>query len=311
MEKSIQKVLDTFFEQFSPTIELVNQLIGSKTHPQEIVLLLCGRLDALASSSVREEDSAAKSFTRFVSTYGQRRKLFESVSVGDLYYEVAYHRWVLPGTLVKPGRLRRFSPVDDGILHLFTESDIPLTHAAADQLLARTLAVLRKHFHATPGKSARKRTLATEREITQILMQGLKTALSQDSLTLLPKALKPLLSSKTIARILYEKFRCGIIHGGRVLIDGERFFSETEPYWTPLFSEFYGAFLHVEFPAKFLASLLRNCIKGYRHHLTAKGKVPPDILFQVFETDMMTYAQLVDSDLLPGGGPVKFALPRR
>ena len=92
---------------------------------------------------------------------------------------------------------------------------------------------------------------------------------------------------------------------------GKQFFGETEPYWTPLFSEHYGSFLLVEFPARFLASLLHNCIEGYRFHLIAKGKVPADILFQVFEGEVLKYARLMDSDLLPEGGPVKFAIPHR
>ena len=63
-----------------------------------------------------------------------------------------------------------------------------------------------------------------------------------------------------------------VIHGGHVLIDQEKFFGETEPYWTPLFSEHYGSFLLVEFPARFLASLLHNCIEGYRFILSQRAK---------------------------------------
>jgi hypothetical protein len=310
-QKTLKKVLDRFAKQFLPTIELVDHLIRSRTHAQEILLLLCSRLDALASSSVREDESGAKAFAHFITAYGRRRQLFDSVSVGDLYYEVAFHRWLLPGTLVKAGRLHRFSQVDDGILFLLTESDLPLTQVAAKHLLTRILAALRKNFRTTPTQSKRTSTVATEAEVTEVIIRGLKGELGKDSLTLLRKALKPLLNSKTISRILYEKFRCGVIHGGHVLIDQGKFFSEAEPYWAPLFSEYYGDFLHVEFPAKFLASLLQNCIDGYRHHLIARGKLPPDILFQVFEADAVTCARLVDSDLLPGGGPVRFAVPRR
>jgi len=311
MKKALQKVLDTFFRQFSSTAELVDRLIDSREHPQEILLLLCGRLDALASGSVREGEPGAKSFSHFITAHGRRRQLFESISIGDLYYEVNYHRWLLPGTLAKAGRLHRFSHIDDGILHLLTESDIPLTRQAATLLLTGILEALRRHFRVTPSQPTRKLATAARSEVTRIILQGLETVLSRECLTRLPNALKPLLGSRTVSRILYEKFRCGVIHGGHVLIDQEKFFGETEPYWTPLFSEHYGSFLLVEFPARFLASLLHNCIEGYRFHLIAKGKVPPDILFQVFEGEVLKYARLMDSDLLPEGGPVKFAIPHR
>ncbi len=311
MRKTHQKVLDTFFRQFSSTTELVDRLIDARTHPQEILLLLCGRLDALASGRVREGEPRAKSFTRFVTAHGRRRQLFESISVGDLYYEVNYHRWLLPGTIAKAGRLHRFSHVDDDLLYLLEESDIPLTRQAAARLLTGMLRALRENFRVTPSQSISKRATAAGSEVAQVILRGLEKVVSKECLAKLPNALKPLLGSKTISRILYEKFRCGVIHGGRVLLDQRRFFSETEPYWTPLFSEYYGSFLLVEFPARFLASLLRNCIQGYRLYLAAKGKVPPDILFQAFEGEVLRYAKLVDSDLLPEGGPVKFLVPHR
>ena len=143
MKKALQKVLDTFFRQFSSTAELVDRLIDSREHPQEILLLLCGRLDALASGSVREGEPGAKSFSHFITAHGRRRQLFESISIGDLYYEVNYHRWLLPGALAKAGRLHRFSHIDDGILHLLTESDIPLTRQA---VLRRNRALLDPAF---------------------------------------------------------------------------------------------------------------------------------------------------------------------
>ena len=307
MKKTLQKVLDSFFQQFSSTADLVDGLIDSRKHPQEILLLLCSRLDALASGSVREGEPRAKSFSHFITAHGRRRQLFESISVGDLYYEVNYHRWLLPGMIAKAGRLHRFSRVDDGILHLLTESDIPITLQAATRLLTGILKALRRHFRVTPSQPTRKRTTATRSEVTQVISQGLETVLSRECLAKLPHALKPLLDSTTVSRILYEKFRCGVVHGGRVLIDQKKFFSETEPYWSPLLSEYYGSFVLVEFPARFLASLMHDCIEGYRFHLIAKGKVPPDILFQVCEGEVLKYARLVDSDLLPEGGPVKFA----
>jgi hypothetical protein len=109
---------------------------------------------------------------------------------------------------------------------------------------------------------------------------------------------------KTVGNILYEKYRCGVIHGGRVaIIDGDRFFRERNPYWVQLVSDYYGKFAFIEFPALFLHGLLDNCIQGYRRHLLAKGKIPADILWEATgpTDDVMRYLDLLDSDTLPEG----------
>lgn len=311
MRKIFQKVLDTFFGQFSSTIELAEELIAERKHPQEILLLLCGRLDALASSSAREGEPSGKSFARFVTDYGQRRRLFESVSMGDLYYEVAFHQWLLPGTIEKPGRLYRFSEVHDGILSLLTESDIPLTQQEADRMLAKILKTLRHHFRVAPRQSRKKQTAGTMPHVIETIVNGLKKKKeSAESIATLRRALRPLLDSKVIARILYERFRCEVIHGGSVSINEGRFFDETEPYWNPWYSGYYGSFMHIEFPARWLVALMRDCIQGFRRHLTARGKLPLGIVFDGLEGDLMEHAELVDEDFVGNGGPVKFNLPR-
>jgi hypothetical protein len=66
MKRDLTAKLNSFFEQFSSTRELVDELIRSKSHPQEILILLCSRIDALASHAVREDELRQKEFTRFV-----------------------------------------------------------------------------------------------------------------------------------------------------------------------------------------------------------------------------------------------------
>ena len=88
MDNELNQSLETYFSQFSSTRELVDSLIQSKSHPQEILILLCARIDALASAAAFEEDAKANAFAHFISTYSGERGLFESVSAGDLFYEL-------------------------------------------------------------------------------------------------------------------------------------------------------------------------------------------------------------------------------
>jgi hypothetical protein len=229
----LKSKLDNFFEQFVSTRELVDDLIRSKSRPQEILILLCSRIDALASNSAREDEPRQKAFTRFVTIYSGKSKTFESVSIGDLYYELDYHLWLLPGMLEKAGRIQTFSRLNEPIVKLLVDSEIALTQEEARHLLERVCRALCKHFRAATGQPLKKKPLASAREITGAVLDEFRRAHTGASKSALPKALDPLIGSKTLARILYERFRCEVIHGGRVLIDEQRFFVETEPYWRP------------------------------------------------------------------------------
>ncbi len=297
--------LDDFFELFSPTLDLVERLIASQSNPQEIMVLLCARLDGLASSSVSEDTPNKQAFTHFLNSYGGRSDLFESVSVGDLYYELAYHRWMLDGTIPKPGRIHRYSRVDDPIIRLLEDSSIPLTVSDADALLGRILPSLRKHFRVMPGQALAKPELAKARGVEEAITGAFRTPRKAGIAQALPKALQPLLDAKTMGTILYEKFRSQAIHGAQVLFNEARFFSDREPYWEPESTPYFGSYLLVEFPAKFLVGVLRNCMKTYRAHLLAKGKFPPDVHFHVFGEESFRYIEFLDERALPRSGELK------
>lgn len=248
---------------------------------------------------MREEESRQKAFTRFVTIYSGKSKLFESVSVGDLYYELDYHLWLLPGILEKARCIHTFSRLNDPILKLLVDSEIPLTLEEAEHLLERIRRALCKTFRAVPGQPLRKRPLASAREITRAILNEFRGARTSASKQALPRALEPLISSKTLARILYERFRCEVIHGGRVIIDEQRFFAEREPYWNPLYSEYYGPFQLIEFPARFLALLFTDCLQHYEKRLESTRKLPPGIHFQIFADDTFSHLNLLDENLLP------------
>jgi hypothetical protein len=301
MNQLFRSGLDRYFAAFSSTRELVKSLIEQEVHPQEILIMLCSRIDALSCAATAEEVAKGDAFVRFISTYGGDRKLFESVSAGDLYYELDYHLWLLPGILEKAGRLRLYSRLSDPILKLLVESEIPLTLPDAQRLVERLQRGLRRRFRVAPNQRRKKHAIGSADAITNALLDDFPPRRSTTNIEAVRKALNPLICSKTLARIIYEKYRCGVIHGGRVRIDDERFFTDKRPYWTPMYSEFYGPFELIHFPAQFLASLLSECLKNYRKRLEATGKVPPDIHFEMFIEDPFAHLDLLDETLLPRG----------
>ena len=74
-----------------------------------------------------------------------------------------------------------------------------------------------------------------------------------------------------------------------------------------MYSEFYGPFQLIEFPAQFLALLLADCIRNYRKGLEAKGKVPPNVHFEMFPDDPLGHSDLLDETFLPSG---RVAVPK-
>jgi hypothetical protein len=310
MEDELTSRIRDHFAQYASTLSLVDSLIEAKTHAQEVLILVCARLDALANSAGTEDEPQYKKFARFVTNYGGRADFFRSVSLGDLFYEIGYHRWLAPGLLPVPGRLHMFSDLNREVAMLLDDSGIELTESGADRLLSNIQSCLARHFRVRAKQRHKKQLRASTSTIVSTLVKNMRKT-PRSILQNIPSAIKPLLLSKTGAAILYRRFRSEAIHGGKVMLDERRFFTEREPYWKPLYSEFYGSFLFLEFPARFLRVLLENCIQTYEKHILTKRAIPPDIHFDLFPDDILTHLDWLDHDLLPIGSDIHLNIPRR
>lgn len=210
--------------------------------------------------------------------------------------------------LEKAGRIHTFSArVSDPVVKLLVGSEVPLILQECRTFLKRIQRALRRNFRVAPGQPHAKRCLAPAREVRNAVINEFSRYRDPATRAGLPGALNPLLESKSAARILYERFRCEAIHGGHVRLDEQKFFTERQPYWKPLWSRFYGPFQLMEFPAQFLHSLLSQCIRNYRRRLEVLGKVPPDVHFSMFPNDAFERLDLLDETLLPRG---RTAVPR-
>jgi hypothetical protein len=286
-----------FFDLFDPTIALVERLIAAEENAQEVLLLLSARLDALASSISSEDKSSRDSFTRLIIAYGGERQLMESVSAGDLYYEIGFHRWLMEGMLPKPGRIVRFSRIDDPMIELLELSDIPLSVDAARALLTRLMKSVGNCCRCRPRQPLNKPSTLSSQVLTEAVEREFKHSRTVE-VDKLSKAIQPLLRSKAVAGLLYENFRNAAVHGIKVELDESRFFAEPRPFWQPLYSEYYPPFMTLKFSGPFLLKLLRNCLRTLREAWLAKGKVPPDVHWHLFGYGL-DKLHLLDADLLP------------
>jgi len=293
------------------TKTLASELIRSRRHPLEVLIILCARLDALASDAVSEGTPNKTAFTQFLRAYSGNNELFESVSVGELYYELRYHRWLLEGMIPQAGRLRRFSGINDCVIQFLEEAGLPLTLTDSARLLDCLSQILQHEFRVKPGQPLSKRRLVQESELVQRIVRATQKTRLRAHAANLPRALKSLVESKKVCTILYDRFRCEAIHGAAIILNAERFFHERQLYWEPRYSEYHGAYEFLEFPAQFLLGCVETCVNTYRHHLKAKGTVPPDVFFHVFGDDMMSNLKLLDYELLPEESPVRLNIKQK
>src|SRR5262249_52752688 len=150
------------------------------------------------------------------------------------------------------------------------------------KLLTRTMRVVERNFRCRPGQPLKKPMTGKLREIFTALKNEFRHAKDKDLNQNVHVAFRPLLESKTVASLLYTKFRNSAIHGGNVEVDENKFFRLTTPYWEPLYSEYYPPFFFVKFPALFLIRVLENCLRTARSKILATGKLPPDVHYHVF-----------------------------
>ena len=301
---SLPDEISRYFSLYGPTITLAQRLIDARENAQDVLLLLCARLDALASTISNENQSNRDAFMRLAVDYGGERRLMESVSAGDLFYELGYHRWLIEGLIPKPGRIERFSRIDDPVIALLEESGIPLTVDAGGSLLTRIMNVVQRLGRCRAGQPRKKPNTLRATELSNAIKNEFQGSRVVDS-TLMTKAVQPLLSSKMVGGLLYENFRNQSIHGITVQLDEARFFREPRPFWQPLYSERYPPFLMLKFPAPFLLTLLQNSINTLKGAWCSRGKVPPEVHWHLFGygLDRLEY---LDSSLLPEVRSLRF-----
>ena len=159
---------------------------------------------------------------------------------------------------------------------------------------------LASNFRCTPRQSRVRASAVKPGAVIAALQAAFRRPADAELRDNLKNAFQSLLDKKTVAGILYERFRNSAVHGLKVDVDEPTFFAAQEPHWRPLYSEHYPPFLLLTFPAAFLVKLLRTCLGQARRHLATAQKLPPDVHFQVFGAGMDSL-EFLDERLVPKG----------
>jgi hypothetical protein len=102
---------------------------------------------------------------------------------------------------------------------------LPLTLRHSEILFDRLIRICMQEYRAVPGQRLAKQRIAKSAILEDPIVKRAKQTRLKKIADNLPRALGPLLETKKIATILYQRFRSESIHGATTILDSQRFFT--------------------------------------------------------------------------------------
>jgi hypothetical protein len=301
--ENIEKRIDSVFERYSTTIDLLKEFIKERSNTQEFILLVCSRLDSLSNMAFQKK-SQKDNFIEFLIHHSGYKNKILSISLPDFYDFLCYQLWVLPGSLEKDGRLHMFDPSRDEKYVMFIwNSGIPINQTQVETLLKFLLRSLKNNYRVLPNQSTSKRSIDSLDNVVQCfenLAKGSNKKFFREAIVS-NQHLSNMIKEFSLASILYKEYRCGIIHEYGIDIDPVHFYSERQVYFRTLYNDYVYPTrkLGVQFSARFLFDLLVNSINSYRKRLKQTKRLPIDIYSEI--CDYIKDLDYLDEDSIGKG----------
>ncbi len=291
--------VDEAFRGYRETVAMVRDLIKRRQYPQEIILLVCARIDALSHLRDSPDGDRAR-FVNFLARYSHLGKQVRQISVPDLYDELCRWWWTLGGFIQLPGRIHLFNPFkDDLFLQFASESAGPITEKDIGRELAFITRTLKEAYRVVPGQHRAKPMLTSPEDLAATFKSGSTARPEWRAKGVI--ALQKLVRDFSIGALLYTNYRCGVIHEYKVEIDDEGFFTGTDVGWRSVFYPWdtISRRLCIAFPAAVLLRLLESSVENYIGELLHKKKLPAAIFFEIFHP--LSDLEFLDVDSLGRG----------
>lgn len=304
MKADLSTRIATAFLGYTETSDLVAKLFASRSNVQEIILLVCARLDSL-SHLMLSDRSDKERFSDFLAKYSHLKDKVRLISVPDLYDALCYWLWALPGFIESPGRLHMFDPSrDERFVNFVWESNVPITEGGVGRLLGFLLRSLQRLYRVVPNQAHEKVSLARKADI----LSGLDQAATGPRSRVIREAVRhisPLLDNFSVGSLLYRTYRCGVIHEYRVGLREEDFFSCQDIHWRTVFHlwDVRSRRMEIQFPASVLLELLTSSIQNYMAELQHTRRLPADIFFEI--CDPLTELEFLNEESIPTGKDLK------
>jgi len=278
----LKERIEQGFSAYAETLRLVDQLIVSKSNVQEIILLVCARIDSL-SHLMRYSGSDKDRFTHFLARYSYFGRRAWAVSTPDLYDSLCCWRWLLPFYLPAPGRLQVFDQTrDERFINFLWESGVPITDTEVSSLLSFLLRTLKQKYRVVPKQARAKPALDVASGIQKLLARAAATPRRKRILQAL-KFVMPMLKEFSLGALLYKEYRCRVIHEYAVDIDESVFFRGKDVLWRAVYHvwEPDRPALQVVFPAAVLRKLLATGLGRFIQELEHRRRLPADVFLDL------------------------------
>jgi hypothetical protein len=274
-------------EKYRRAVEFLRSSLAAEEGAEEIVILVCARLDALASSR-GGSDTGRLRFTHFVEEFSGEGGRLKKVSVPNLFWELALGEEFLSITVAAPGRLR-YLDTEARFVRFVADSGVSLSEADIRQFLRWLSKTIQKQYRTTATQSKRKPSLTSRSHLVDHVSRALRGSRWKGLHDETIKAFKALAAEHSLSAILYRDIRSRSIHEHDFRAS-EQFFAKTEPFVEPMYS-LWGRtrFLGIEFPGPWLVNLLEKTTHRYEEALVRSRQIP---------LAMWSDAELGDVDLL-------------
>ena len=294
--KSIDNRIKAAFDKYRATATLLDEFVRTRQHAQELVILVCSRLDALANLAMTQKRSQRERFVSFLHEYSGRRAELERVLLPNMYFDIFVRFATLPGTIQTPGRLCSYDLMrDSAFLNFIIESGVPLTAEDVTKWLNRFSVWLQRKYRTTVTQSKSKPHHDNVDSITRYLKTS-SQSYRKGTYNQAVAALTPILNGFRLADVLYRDYRSKSIHDFSFNPDKE-FFAEPGLFVATRFHAWDSTrFLEVCVSANWLVDLYRKTIERYELSLLIRKKLPIDLWTELCDTSK-EFAFLDDSTI--------------
>jgi hypothetical protein len=306
--KSIDDRIKAAFDEYRATAALLDGFVQARQHAQELVILVCSRLDALANLAMTQKKSQRDRFVSFLHAYSGRPAELARVLLPNLYFDIFVKFVTLPVTIPVPGRLCSYDMSRDAsFLQFIVDSGVPLTSEDVSKWLHRLSVWLQRKYRTTVTQSKSKPYYDDVRGVTRHL-EACSRVYRKGTYALAVAALSPILNNFRLADVLYRDYRSRSIHEFAFNTD-EQFFTERGVYVATRFHAWDSTrFLEVCVSAHWLVDLYRETVGRYERSLLARRKLPIDLWTELCDTSR-EFAFLDDSSV-PVGRDLRIRVER-
>jgi hypothetical protein len=173
-DDELRQAVKAAFQKYEDTLLLLRAMLEERTSPDELVILACARLDALANLR-SGPDTQRSRFASFVETFSGQKATLQKVSVPNLYWMLGREHDLLPLTMPETGRLIR-NDDDTNFLQFLAATELPLSTEKVGQFLRWLSAVIQKKFRTTATQSRSKPSLISRKQFTNYVAEEIETS---------------------------------------------------------------------------------------------------------------------------------------